>query len=145
MHEELMDIFIGLAQATRCCRQEAAFCQGVTFHQFIILDAAAKSKELHISDLHKILSIEKSTTTRLINPLIRKGLLKRDQTRHDFRAAVLILTDEGKAVHKEVWLCLRDFLGKVISSIPIGKRKVSLESVRVFIRAIQNSTNNHTC
>jgi hypothetical protein len=41
---KLMDVFIGLAQATRCFRQDTAFCGGVTFHQFIILNAAAKKQ-----------------------------------------------------------------------------------------------------
>ena len=90
---ELMEIFMGLSQVTRCCRQDVAFCEGVTFHQFMILDAVAGKKEMQISDLHKLLAVEKSTTTRLVNPLIQKGLLRREKAQHDSRAATLILTD----------------------------------------------------
>ena len=75
---ELMEIFMGLSQVTRCCRQDVAFYEGVTFHQFMILDAVAEKKEMQISDLHKLLAVEKSTTTRLVNPLIKKGLIKID-------------------------------------------------------------------
>ena len=92
---ELMEIFVGLSQVTRCCRQDVAFCEGVTFHQFMILDALAGKKEMQISDLHKLLVVEKSTTTRLVNPLIQKGLLRREKAQHDSRAATLILTEEG--------------------------------------------------
>jgi hypothetical protein len=42
-----MGLFIGISQVTRCCRQDAAFAGGVTFLQFMILDAVAKKKEPH--------------------------------------------------------------------------------------------------
>ncbi|MCX6224781.1 MAG: helix-turn-helix domain-containing protein, partial [Bacteroidia bacterium] len=71
---ELMEIFTGLSQVSRFCRQDVAFCEGVTFHQFMILDALVGKKEMQISELHKLLAVEKSTTTRLVNPLIKKGL-----------------------------------------------------------------------
>jgi DNA-binding MarR family transcriptional regulator len=144
-HEDLMEIFIGLTQVTRCCRQDVAFCEGVTFHQFMILDAVAARKELDMADLHGILAVEKSTTTRLVNPLIKKGLLRRDKAPHDFRAATLILTDEGKTIHKRVWLCLNDFFAKVTQNIPVNKRKKLLESVMIFINAIRNSSETYNC
>jgi len=99
-HNEFMDLFIGISQATRCCRQDTAFCEGVTFHQFVILDAVVKNKELNISDLHGILSVEKSTTTRLVNTLIQKGLVTRERSSHDSRAFVLTLTKEGNCSSK---------------------------------------------
>src|SRR4030042_5890002 len=102
-YRELMEIFIGLSQGTRCCRQDEAFCEGVTFHQFMILDAVAKHKELNMADLHKHLSVEKSTTTRLVHPLIQKKLLKRETASHDSRAAKLTLTKKGEDIHSKVW------------------------------------------
>jgi DNA-binding MarR family transcriptional regulator len=144
-YNELMGIFIGLSQVTRCCRQDEAFCEDVTFHQFMILDAVAKHKELNMSDLHKHLSVEKSTTTRLVSPLIKKGLLQRDQAPHDSRAVTLILTKEGSDVHKKVWLCLTDFFRKVMCNIPEKKVDVVLESVKTFIVAIKNYARECSC
>lgn len=142
---ELMDIFMGMAQVTRCCQQDTAFCDGVTFHQFIILDEVAKRKELPMTDLHTILAVEKSTTTRLVNPLIQKGLLRRDKALHDSRAAMLFLTPEGGKVHQNVSLCLADFFRKITQNIPEGKRADVLESIRIFIRAIKNSAAGYSC
>jgi DNA-binding MarR family transcriptional regulator len=142
---ELMEIFIGISQVTRCCRQDVAFCEGVTFHQFMILDAVAKEGELNMADLHKILAVEKSTTTRLVNPMIQKGLVRREKARHDSRAATLVLTDEGKKIHKQVWLCLRDFFRKVTTNIPENKRENVLESIMLFINAIKNSAGDSGC
>ena len=142
---ELMNVFSGLSQVMRCCCRDEAFCEGVTFHQFMILDEAAKVKELNMSDLHKILSVQKSTTTRLVNPLIKKGLLLRDKANHDSRAAKLILTKEGIDTHKRVYLCLMDFYNKVTNNIPEEKKANVLECVNIFINAIKNSSNACCC
>src|SRR5512145_1500128 len=117
-HNDFMDLLIGLSQATRCCRQDTAFCEGVTFHQYIILDAVSKNTELNISELHKILSVEKSTTTRLVNPLIQKGLLARQRSGLDSRAFVLTLTAEGRNIHHKVRLCLAEFFYKIADHLP---------------------------
>jgi len=142
---ELMEIFVGLSQVTRCCRQDVAFCEGVTFHQFMILDALAIKKEMQISELHKLLAVEKSTTTRLVNPLIQKRLLKREKAQHDSRAATLILPEEGKKIHQKVSLCLTGFFQKVTHNIPQDKKKQILEAIRIFIGAIKNSAADYSC
>jgi DNA-binding MarR family transcriptional regulator len=142
---ELMEIFMGLSQATRCCRQDVAFCEGVTFHQFMILDAVTGKKEMHISDLHKLLAVEKSTTTRLVNPLIQKGLLRREKAQHDSRVATLILTADGKKIHQKVSLCLAGFFQKITQNIPQDKKPQILEAIRVFIGAIKNSVEDYNC
>ena len=139
-HDELLEIFTGLNQVARCCRQDEAFCENVTFHQFLILDAVAKNGELNIADLHKILAVEKSTTTRLLSPLIKKGLVNRNKDQQDFRAARLSLTKEGMNTYKNVRLCLEIFLQRVICNIPDSKRNDVLKAVKYFIQAIKNST-----
>jgi len=142
---ELLEVFGGLSQVMRCCCRDEAFCEGVTFHQFMILDAVAKEKELHMADLHKLLSVEKSTTTRLVNPLIKKGLIRRDKADHDFRAVKFTLTKDGRETHKKVLICLTAFFQKVLGNIPARKRIDALESVKIFITAIKNSANGYSC
>jgi len=140
-----MDVLGGLSQVLRCCCRDEAFCEGVTFHQFMILDAVAKEKELQMADLHKLLSVEKSTTTRLVNPLIKKGLLRRDKADHDSRAVKLMLTKEGRETHKKVQVCLTGFFQRALGNVPEKKRNEVLESVKIFITAIKNSANGCDC
>ena len=136
---ELFDIIMGLAREIRCCSRDEAICGGVTFHQFIILDAVVKKGELGLADLHQILSVEKSTTTRLVNPLIQKGLLKRDRATHDSRAATLSATEEGIEIHRKVWECLGGFVDGVMQNIPKGQREEILEGVKAFTVAMKKA------
>lgn len=141
----LMNVFVGLAQATRSFRQDAAFCEGVTFHQYIILDAVARNEELNISDLHRILSVEKSTTTRLVNPLIQKGLLTRQKSSRDSRAFVLRLTKEGRNTHQNVQLCLEGFFNKIADHLPGDRSDDILQSVQIFLNAVRNAAGICDC
>jgi DNA-binding MarR family transcriptional regulator len=100
----------------------------------------AKKKELNIADLHELLAVEKSTTTRLLSPLIKKGLVNRTKDQRDSRAARLTLTKEGSNTYKNVRLCLEIFLQRVIGNIPGSKRNDVLKAVKYFIDAIKNST-----
>ena len=142
---EVMEIIMALSREIRCCSRDEAICQGITFHQFVILDAVAKKEELALADLHRILSVEKSTTTRLVNPLIEKGLLRRDRASHDSRAVTLILTGEGMETHRKVWACLMDFLAGIAGNVPRERREEVLDAVKVFTRAMRKAVMERRC
>lgn len=142
---DLLDVLGGLAQVMRFCCRDEAFCEGVTFHQFMILDAVVRENELHMADLHKLLAVEKSTTTRLVNPLIRKGLVRREMAAHDSRAIKLVLTGEGRETHQKVQLCLGDFFQRALGNMSEKKRTDVLKSVKIFIAAIKNSAQGCDC
>ncbi|HOU50168.1 MAG: winged helix-turn-helix transcriptional regulator [Smithella sp.] len=142
---DLMDVLGGLAQVMRSCCRDEAFCEGVTFHQFMILDAVAREKELPMADLHKLLAVEKSTTTRLVNPLIRKGLVTREMAAHDSRAIKLVLTVKGRETHQKVQLCLADFFQRALGNMSEKKRTDVLQSVKIFITAVKNSSTDRGC
>jgi DNA-binding MarR family transcriptional regulator len=142
---EIMEIILGLAREIRCCSRDEAICQNVTFHQFVILDAVAKRGKLGLADLHGMLSVEKSTTTRLVNPLIQKGLLRRDRAVHDSRAATLSMTEEGKETYRKVWECLGGFFDGIAQNIPEGRREAVLEALKVFTGAMRKAADSCRC
>ncbi|HDQ03210.1 MAG TPA: MarR family transcriptional regulator [Deltaproteobacteria bacterium] len=144
-YTQLMEVFTGLIQATRCCCQDEAFCEGVTFHQFTILDLLARNKELKMADLHRHLGVEKSTTTRLVNPLIKKRLLQKRTDPEDLRAAKLILTKKGVQTHQKACLCVMDFFHNITGNIPEKKVGIILESVKIFIEATKTYARQSSC
>ncbi len=144
-YREIFEIIMRLAREIRCCSRDETICQNVTFHQFIILDAVAKKQGLDLSDLHKILSVEKSTTTRLVNPLIQKGFLKRDRATHDSRAATLSMTEEGMETHRKVWMCLGGFFKNITRNIPENRQEEILEAIKVFTAAMRRAAVECRC
>ena len=145
INRDVLSLVSELCQVVRYCRQDAIFCEDVTFTQFLILDEVAKKEKLKMLELHQILAVDKSTTTRLVNPLVRQGLIDRKISDHDSRAVNLILTPAGRKVHRKVWLCLEGFVGAIEGRSPEKKRKLVYEAVKLFIDAVKKSSSACPC
>ena len=142
---EVLSLISELCQVVRCCRQDAVFCEDVTFTQFLILDHVASKGNLKMSELHTILAVDKSTTTRLVTPLVRKSLLEREKSDHDSRAVNLKLTGAGEDVHRKAWLCLDGFVNAIGREIPDEKKKDVYAAVKLFMNAVKNASSICSC
>ena len=138
-NREMFSLLSDLSRAVRCCQQEAVFCEDLTFSQFFILDLVAEKGQLRLSELHKILSVDKSTTTRLVSPLVKQGLIRRQKSNQDSRAINLALTKEGESVRKRVWACISRFVDVIQTGIPDKKRAEVYKGVKIFLHAMQNA------
>jgi len=134
---EVLSVIVELSKAVRCCRQDEVFCEGVTLNQFVILDTIAGGRKLNMASLHEALAVDKSTTTRLVTPLVKRGLVVREKAAHDSRAATLELTPQGAKVHGDVWQCLLSFLRGIEAHLPAGKRDAAMDGMRAFLGALQ--------
>lgn len=138
-NREMFSLLSDLSRAVRCCQQEAVFCEDLTFSQFFILDLVAENGKLRLSELHKTLSVDKSTTTRLVSPLVNAGLVRRERSDQDSRAITLALTKEGESVRKRVWACISRFVDVIQTGIPEEKQAVVYEGVKIFLHAMRNA------
>jgi DNA-binding MarR family transcriptional regulator len=138
-NREMLSLIGELSRAVRCCQQEPIFCDNVTFSQFFILDVVAEKGILKLADLHEILSVDKSTTTRLVHPLVKQGLILRKKSNQDSRAVTLKLTKKGESVRQTVWTCLSKFVDAIQTGIPEKKRADVYAGVKIFLNAMRNA------
>jgi len=141
--QEILSIIQELTKAVRCCRQDGICCEDISVTQFTILDAIAGCRELDMSMLSKVLSVDKSTTTRLVAPLIMRSLVVKEKSPKDLRMVILNLTKEGRTTHQRIHQCLASFVRAIQAEIPDDKREMSIEGVRIFLRALQNVSERH--
>jgi len=135
---ELLALIAGLGRAGRGLQAGEVFCAGVTFTQFFILDLVDRAGRLALSELHETLTVDKSTTTRLVAPLLQRDLLRSDRRPDDSRARELVLTASGSEVLGSVWGCVGRVMGEVRSAIPEAEREVVLDSVARFLRVLND-------
>ena len=134
-----------LSQALRCCRQDEVFCEDVSFSQFLILDTLAEKGKIRLGELHEILSVEKSTTTRLVKPLLGQGMIVREKSNQDLRAANLALTPRGREVHGRVWECFLGFVDGIERGISRNERNSVYKAVRIFVNAMKQTHAANRC
>lgn len=144
-NREMFSLLSDLSRALRCCQQEAVFCEDLTFSQFFILDLVAENGKLRLSELHRTLSVDKSTTTRLVSPLVKQGLVGREKSAQDSRAITLTLTKEGESVRKRVWTCVSRFVDVIRTEIPEDKQAAVYEGVRILLHAMRNACDAGPC
>lgn len=143
LHEAYL-LIRDVALAVRLFQQDNVHCAGVTFTQFTILDHIARAHgELPLADLHGLLQVEKSTTTRLLGPLVDKGLIARAQGR-DARAVLLVLTTAGRSTHDAFWRCLAANIGRALEGIDVATFEQVARSLRLFIHAVARGAHG-TC
>jgi DNA-binding MarR family transcriptional regulator len=138
-YQEVFTLIGELSRALRCCQQEEAFCLDLTLSQFFILHSIAGQGKIQLAELHGLLSVEKSTTTRMVSPLIRRGLVIQERAEHDSRALNLKLTSRGEEVYRTVWGCLAEFIDTIRNQIPRDERKRVFEGTQVFLKALQDA------
>jgi len=140
MERDLYRIYTKLTKLIRLSQTEAILCENITFTQFTILDYVIETEKLELSNLHKLLQVEKSTTTRLIEPLVKKGLIKKKKSHRDTRAIELEITEQGQIVHNKVWLCVSDFLKIQLDEVSEEKRKTMFKGLNIFIDSFNDAS-----
>ncbi len=127
-----------MGKVIRSIQNEAVLCEGVTFIQFCILNhIAAMGGTLELSKLHTLLAVEKSSTTRMVEPLVKRALIIRNKSENDSRAIELSLTETGRVAHEKVWECISGIIKKVLQHIPKNQRSSIIEVLKNFIFSIQ--------
>ena len=144
-HRETFALISEMTRALRCCQQDQVFCADLSFVQFSVLNALAEKGEMKLADLHIFLSVEKSTTTRLVDPLTRQGLIQRKKSEQDSRAQILKLTTQGEIVHRKIWECLVAFIEKIRKGIPRSKRSEVYQGTQIFLTALKSACNGRAC
>lgn len=134
-----------LAKALRIFQEGAVFCEDLTFTQFVILDHVVGEGRLPLSDLHALLTVEKSTTTRLVQPLVNQDLLIKERSTPDSRVVELVVTDSGKVVHEKVWDCISEFVGQLERQIPADEKKALIDSLKLFSNSLLTCCGKEKC
>jgi DNA-binding MarR family transcriptional regulator len=138
-YQEVFSLIGELSRALRCCQQEESFCLDLTLSQFFILHTIAGKGQIPLAELHDILAVEKSTTTRMVSPLIRRGLVVQERSKHDSRALNLSLTPQGGEIYERIWVCLAEFLDTIQKGIPAVERRKIYGATQTFLNAVQDA------
>ena len=138
-YQDVFSLIGELSRALRCCQQEESFCLDLTLSQFFILHTIAGKTQIPLAELHDILAVEKSTTTRMVGPLIRRGLIVQERSENDSRALNLRLTPQGVEIYERIWVCLAEFLDTIQKGIPSAERRKIYGATHTFLNAVQDA------
>lgn len=106
-----------------------ALCCGVTMSQCHAILEIGKAGQLNLKDLAVRLGLDSSTLSRTVESLVRDGLAERSPSREDRRAAVIRLTEEGRAALDRIHSTWNQVCRDMLRSIPRERHEQLIESV----------------
>jgi len=118
-------------------RNEIACC-GITVSQCYALDALGEHGEMTMVQLAGKLYVDKSTVTRVVDPLVARGLVERRYGEQDRREILARLTSAGSKLHQEIVASLQVSQREILERIPSPKREQVLESLEILSAAMQD-------
>jgi DNA-binding MarR family transcriptional regulator len=109
-------------------------CHDISVTQCYALDALARSGPTTLSSLAALLMLDKSTASRVIEALERKGYVKRSTHPEDARAVQLSATARGRALHETIRRNLVEEERAIIANLPADVRRATVDVVRKLAR-----------
>ena len=122
--------FIQLERSGKCCG-------GVTLSQCHALDVLSKNGELTMNELSKQMGLAKSTMTRIVNTMVRKGWIERKKEEGDKRLVSVFLTSEGKKMTGNLNQSSKEYVQRILKNLPQEKIPELVESLMWIVRSVE--------
>jgi DNA-binding MarR family transcriptional regulator len=135
--EELIDAVLGASRAlvAVAARSLVHVAEDVTLAQYRVLVELAARGPQRLMDLASVLGVDPSTTTRMCDRLVRKGLVSRRRASGDRRTVRVTLASSGREVVAAVTRSRRAELATVLARLPQDDRRPVLAALRAFASA----------
>lgn len=116
-------------------RNEKA-CHGVTLSQHQALAAIYRSGHLTMNELSREMHLAVSTVTRIVDILVRDGIVSRKASETDRRKVLIELTEKGTEITASLNQCTEYFWEQVVSSIPAEKKREIVGNLKLLTEAL---------
>lgn len=110
---------------------------GVTTSQCYCLLELLKSDSLNMCELSEKLNLNTSTVTRVLDNLVRDGLILRTRDERDRRIVIVSLSEKGRETAEELSKNINQYYKKILVNIPDGELRQVLNSVSMILDSFE--------
>jgi DNA-binding MarR family transcriptional regulator len=114
-------------------------CHGITLAQCCAVETLDQKGMVTMNQLSREQGVTLSTMTRVVDVLVRDGVLDRAGSPGDRRKVCIQLTEKGKDLARTLKKCTEDYTGKILEQIPEEKHEQMIESMEMLLKAIESS------
>jgi DNA-binding MarR family transcriptional regulator len=135
--DELVEAVLGASRAlvAVAARSLVHVAEDVTLAQYRVLVELAARGPQRVAELADALGVDPSTMTRMVDRLVRKGLVSRRRPSADRRTVRVSLARPGRQLVLEVTRQRRAELAVILSRLPDEDRRPVLGALRAFASA----------
>jgi MarR family transcriptional regulator, 2-MHQ and catechol-resistance regulon repressor len=137
------EVFLLLQELLRTYqfRDVGAICSyGVSLTECHLLDLLAQSEGMSVKDLAARLGLDKSTTSRAIDALLERKLVRKKTSTADARAVRVELTAAGKKKHAAIVAGSVASYARVLAAVPAEDRQTMVNGFRKLVALLGQRT-----
>lgn len=132
----LRELLRSLVKSLGILEKNKEFCCGITYAQYCALIEIGRAKEIFLKNLAEKLNLDKSTTSRTVDNLVKLNYVKLETFVKNRRFVKIILTHIGEALFNKIEEGSEKYYKNVIELIPKDKRPQVIESIEYLIDAL---------
>lgn len=112
-------------------------CYGLTLPQCGAIETLSRKGMLPMKELSRQMGVTISTMTRVIDILVRDGLVTRKENPDDRRKVCIDLTGKGRTMASKLKKCSLDYSMAIFKKIPEEERQKVFEALELLNKAIE--------
>lgn len=113
-------------------------CCGLSVSQCYIIETLKRYGALNMNQLAEKMHLSISTITRVIEPLVKKGFVKREEDPDDRRVRYISITKEGQAVFHKSWKNVFESEKTILSNIPFEQRENLIQLLNQLNKSVNH-------
>ncbi|MFQ5753054.1 MAG: MarR family winged helix-turn-helix transcriptional regulator, partial [bacterium] len=102
-------------------------CCGISVSQCYVLETLHRFGALTMNNLAVKMHLSISTVTRVVEPLVQKNYVQREEDANDRRLRLIKLTKAGEEIFRESWRIVFESEKKILGNFPSQSRDTLIE------------------
>lgn len=133
--DEIGEMMQGLVRTLHMFERIQISQRGYTNSQCYILLNIYKNDALPMKELSEKMNLDNSTITRIVNNLVRDGLIEREHSKEDRRVVLVKLSNKGIKEAEQLNKEVLEYYRLIIKEIPEGKVIDVVEAIKILSEA----------
>jgi DNA-binding MarR family transcriptional regulator len=135
--KEFREIMRQIERKLGIAEDDKRSCCGITLGQCHTLVEAGRAGKASLVELAEIMDLDKSTVSRSVDQLVRKGYMKREADKENRRYVAITLTKKGREKFEGIESSMNSLFEELLGCIPEDKRLQVIESAGLILGAIR--------
>jgi len=135
---EISELMDGVLKRIILLNKEIESYFGMSSARILTLLAFTEKKIMYMNELSKAMSLTTSTSTRMIDSLVKEGFVERGHDKSDRRLVTVGLTGKGKKVAKDIKAFRDKYFDLINAKVKDNGKKEMVSSLKTLIDAFGN-------
>lgn len=137
-NENIGDLMNRVLKSIILLNKEIEACFGMSSARILTLLAFTEKKIMQMNELSDAMSLITSTSTRMIDSLVKEGFVERGQDQFDRRLVAVRLTQKGKKTTKDIQKFRNKYFESIKEKVEADGKEEMILSLKTLIDAFES-------